>query len=132
MLFRSYYTFENYLYHPDNIAEVVPNFDKLEYIQQITDLKNNTKSTTLTKIVPSRQTYSEFKFELNDSKQFPKDNVAEIIKALDSDDFEIFYTYFNAKEMDKSYLAKYNLNTSSLVQTTWFKAHISSIINNQH
>ena len=36
----SYYCFENYLYHPENVKEVIPDFDIENYKRNIQEVKN--------------------------------------------------------------------------------------------
>lgn len=82
-----YYAFENYIYHPDNIAELgLEGFHKETYIKDITAQKNQKLHTILLSLATSRQTYIEFKDAIsNDGK------AESILKALESDDFETFY-----------------------------------------
>ncbi len=53
-----YYDFENYIYHPDNIAELShKGFDKETYIEEIIEQKNKKLKSILMTVVSSRQTY---------------------------------------------------------------------------
>jgi hypothetical protein len=120
-----YYYFENYLYHPDNIAELAPKaFDKEMYIQDLTRQKNMRKDFILVKIVDARKGYEEFK---TDETLKDKD-IASIIEDLASDDFERWYKFFSMKEVIKTYLAPLQLRQQDLVQTAWFKQHLRQII----
>lgn len=122
-----YYAFENYIYHPDNIAELKWNgYSKDEYIQSIIKEKNEKLLNIVDEIGGARQTYIEFKEGIKDDGK--RD---EIINALKSNDFETFYPYFNMKKhYDKKYLQKIqHYDIKDLVQTQWFKQQIEKILN---
>lgn len=81
-----YYAVENYVYHPDNIAELEPSgFDKLEYSKEITNQKNQKLLKIVSGIESARQTYSDLK-----EPNVKNKNIDPIISALESNDFEIF------------------------------------------
>lgn len=122
-----YYAFENYIYHPDNIAELGwAGFDKQIYIQDITNQKNQKLHRILLSIATSRQTYVEFKDAIkNDEKAEP------ILQALESDEFETFYPFFSMKTYySRIYiqpiLNKYTI--SDLVKTNWFRNRIVELL----
>ncbi|PWV54486.1 AAA family ATPase [Chitinophaga sp. S165] len=122
-----YYAFENYIYHPENIAELKwGDFNKEEYIKDITEQKNHKLHTILLGLATSRQTYIEFKDAIsNDGKAEP------ILKALESNDFETFYPFFSMKTYySKVYLQQIlNKHTvSDLVNTNWFRNSIENLL----
>ena len=121
-----YYDFENYLYHPDNIAEISPEgFDKQVYIDEIIEQKNAKKDYILPVLVSSRQTYEEFKT----NEKLRDTEINSIVDDFRSNDFERFYKFFDMKvQFNKTYLSKLNLSKESLVKTAWFKAKIQEII----
>ncbi|WP_064197836.1 MULTISPECIES: AAA family ATPase [Emticicia] len=121
-----YYDFENYLYHPENIAEFSPEgFDKQTYIEEIIRQKNIKIFNILTTVASSRQTYEEFKT----NEKLKDKEVDAIVEDFRSDDFERFYKFFDMKvQFNKSYLTKFNLSKEKLVSTKWFKAKIQEII----
>lgn len=122
-----YYAFENYIYHPDNIAELEPvGFDKLEYIKDITDQKNQKLIKIVSGIESSRQTYSDLKEPNIKSK-----NIDPILNALKNDSFEVFYPFFDMKtDFSKVYLQKIlkDYAISDLVKTTWFRNKIEELL----
>ena len=121
-----YYSIENYLYHPVNIAEInPPKFSKEEYIKLIVESKNNFLATD-PDIGIIRSCYSEFKD--NHLKKVP--NALPILMSeLQSPDFEIFYQHFNLKKhFNKSCLSGLNLNEYKLSRTNWFTKKIKDII----
>jgi hypothetical protein len=120
-----YYTFENYLYHPDNLAELNwAGFDMELYKQEITKRKNNALIEIISGIGVARTTYVEFK------EGITNDGVlTDFTNALQSDDFETFYVFLNMKKhFDKSVLNKYKYEQKDLVKTAWFKNKIESIL----
>ncbi len=120
-----FYCFENYLFHPDNLACLnLPKFDKQEYINEIVKQKNKKYDEILLNLKLSRNTYEELK----DDKIKDKD-LTSIISSLKSDKLSNFYSFFNMKDkFNKEYLQNLELNTEQLVKTVWFKNRIKTII----
>ena len=120
-----YYAFENYIYHPDNIKEViVKGFDRAEYLADIIQQKKDRLISIVDELGTSRQTYVEFKegIKIDDDRK-------EITDALQSDDLEVFYPFFNMKKFySRMYLQKFNLPTKELVETNWFRNKIEKIL----
>lgn len=121
-----YYCFENYLYHPDNIAELnILGFDKEAYKQELTRQKSNRKDYILVKVIDARKTYEEFKTE----QKLKDEDANSIIEDLANDDFERWYKFFSMKsEVDKTYLNSLGLRSEELVKTSWFKTQIAQIL----
>jgi CheY-like chemotaxis protein len=126
-----YYCFENYLYHPDNISEVVKEFNKQEYINELTSQKNDKLDSIIQDYKLSRNGYTDFTD--NEKKNMDSNPENEIVTSLKSNDFEKFYKFFdmagkkdkeNKKSFNKNYLAKLNLSEDRLVRTKWFKNHM--------
>ncbi len=114
-----FYSIESYLYHPDNVAEAYPNFDIEIYKAVMLEAKNS--SLVKMEIKEARKKYLYFKRK---DTQFEK--VEEIQDSLNSDDFNVFYPYFDVKK----YLSnKPNISQDKLSSTTWFKTQIQKIIN---
>lgn len=120
-------TFENYIYHPDNIAELgLDGFDKEQYIAEIINQKNENLIDIVGEIGTARNHYIEFKdgIIVNDG------NIKPITDRLKSDLFENFYTYLNMKKhFNKNYLAQFKYSLSDLSQTHWFKNEILKTVN---
>ena len=121
----SLYTFENYIYHPDNIAELkLQSFNKEEYIAEIMRQKDEKLIDIVSEIGTSRQHYVEFRDCIKNDG-----NIKPITDALQSGDFALFYPYFNMKNhFSRNYLSSLNLTVAKLSQTKWFKTEISKII----
>ncbi len=117
----SFYTFENYIYHPENIAELMLNgFNKEEYIDDIINQKNENLISIVSEIGTSRNYYVEFKDGIKNDN-----NLKPITDALQSNKFEDFYVYFNMKKhFNKKYLSQFKYLLSDLSKTNWFKQEI--------
>lgn len=121
-----YYDFENYLYHPDNIAELSPpGFEYKNYIAEIVRQKSTKLFHILAVLDSSRKNYEEFK-----TQETMRDKTLDsIIEDLKSDDFDRFYKYFDMKEQfNKAILATLNLRKEELVRTEWFRSRISALV----
>lgn len=121
----SLYTFENYIYHPENIAELsFTGFNKEEYITEITKQKNEKLLEIVSEIGTSRTHYIEFKDCIKNDE-----NIKPIREALASDNFDDFYPCFNMKKYyDKKYLHQFKYTLSDLSKTAWFKQQILKTI----
>lgn len=119
------YTFENYLYHPDNINELhLSGFDKAAYIGEIRRQKNEQQNYIIGEVGTSRDHYVEFK------EGITRDDFKQIIDAIASDDFDTFYPFFNMKKhFNKGYLAPLGYRVADLSSTTWFKEKMLKILN---
>jgi hypothetical protein len=122
-----YYDFENYLYHPENIAELSPEgFDKEKYQAAILQQKKDKIHYILPKIEAARKTYEEFKTDFMEKEI---KNYEGIVDDFVSDDFERFYKFFDMKDQfNRSYLAQFNLTIKALSSTKWFKTQIEKIL----
>lgn len=131
-----YYCFENYLFHPDNISEVIIDFNKDEYIVELTKQKNAKFDSIIQDYKLARLGYTDFTD--NDKATMDNNPEDEIISSLKSDSFETFYKFFDMagkkdkgfkKSFNRSYLEKFNLDKELLAKTNWFKINISNILN---
>lgn len=129
-----YYCFENYLYHPDNISELVEGFNKYKYIEELTKQKNNKIDSIIQDYKLARLCYTDFTD--NERKNMDNNPEDEIISSLKSDSFEVFYVFFDMagkkdkcfkKSFNKEFLVKYNLDKEKLVKTDWFKMKICKV-----
>jgi len=119
-------TFENYIYHPDNLSELGLNeFNRQEYIMEILRQKRLKLIEIVAEMGTSRSHYIEFKDCLKNDG-----NLKPITDSLESDLFEDYYPYFNMKKhFNKKYLTKFNYNISDLAKTNWFKGQILDVLN---
>ncbi len=119
-----YYAFENYLFHPDNISELLPGFNSEEYRSEIARQKNALYDEIL---IGLKQARGSSKFLKEENLEDP-DAIKTIPNALRSDDFETFYPFFDMKgKFNRQSLAKLNLSAERLARTKWFRAAIKKV-----
>lgn len=123
-----YYCLENYLYHPDNIAELkLDGFLKATYSEELVRQKNSKKNDIILNFSRIRDTYQEFKLDQEKMRIRSEEN--SIFDYLESDDVEIFFKAFSLKtHFNKEVLSKYNLQPIELARTNWFKEKIKSVL----
>lgn len=114
-------TFENFLYHPDNLASLkLTNFDKVAYMQDIIQQKEARLIDIVAEIAMARSHYIEFKDCIKNDG-----NIKSITDALQSNEFDVFYPFFNMKKhYNKKYLQSFSYTTRALAGTDWFKTAI--------
>lgn len=125
-----YYSIENLLYHPDNLAEYYGDkFDRTDYTRALTAEKNKRREDIAFGLAKARDGYPFFK-ENEHSRQLKKfrDDSRKIIDLLKSDDFETFYAIFPAKDYGTMLHARQNLDRKELAKTSWFNQRIKSAI----
>lgn len=122
-------TFENYLYHPENFRELnLEGFDVDVYKDEIIRQKKEKLIDIVAEIGTSRNHYVEFKDCIKNDQ-----NIKPITEALQSDDFSVFYAFFNMKKyFNKSYLNQFKYQISDLVKTNWFKNQILQTLLDSH
>ncbi len=125
-----YYCFENYLYHPENVAQInLPHFDKNTYQNDITAIKNVQRHTLVVKISGAHKGYEKFKAD-----GIKEDaDIGHTSKCLESDDFETFFPFFSFKDYCGTLVHQYKMDKrdvkAQLVQTQWFIDKIKSVLN---
>lgn len=124
-----YYSIENYLYHPDNLAEVDNgNFEKDEYIKQLIAVKNQIKEDLIFGIQKARESYPFDKELTGDRRKQYHSDAQGIRQLLTSDDFETFYKVFPAKDYGKELPQRANRNPLELARTQWFREQILQLL----
>jgi hypothetical protein len=118
-------TFENYIYHPDNLSELKLNgFEVEKYREEIVRQKNEKLLEIVGEIGTSRTHYIEFKDCIKNDE-----SIQPIIDSLKSDTFEVFFAFFNMKRhFNKSYLNQFKYTITDLAKTNWFKGQILKTI----
>ena len=125
-----YYCFENYLYHPENVAQLnLENFDKMVYENEIRTIKNDKRHEVVVKINGVHKGYEEFK-----AGGIKEDSdIGKISQCLESNDFETFYPFFSFKDYGGSLIHKYKIDKKEaiekLVQTKWFVNKLKEVLN---
>ena len=122
-----YYAIENYLYHPDNIAELSPaGYDASAYRVAVTRCMATARDRLLVNLRGSRGSYEILQTLSNELKE---QAVAEIERATASDDFETFYPFLDMKKnRPTAYLAGFNLRPLDLAATGWMRDAIAAIV----
>lgn len=91
-----YYCYENYLYHPSNIAELkIEGLNIDDYTKEIIRQKNEKRDKVLLKLKTSRNSYEEFRIK---EDKFKDSNEDSIITNIDSDEVDIFLKSFSLKD----------------------------------
>ena len=141
----NYYSIENYLYHPDNLAEYYNSmnraFDKEEYITQLTEAKNRAKDTFISTLALKRTVYPYFgEPEHNGTalqnrfknRQENETHSAIVAGCLNSNDFDAYYKSLPMKSYCTELLQRQNIPKSDLVKTQWFKTKMEELLNLGH
>ncbi len=134
-----YYCIENYLYHPDNLAEYFnrASFDIQNYINEIIFEKNNYKDSIVSSLALKRTEYPYFgepKFNdhANQSRfKNKKENFVQselIAQNLSSDVFIDFYKHFSMKTYCTQLKYRQNISKTDLAKTKWFSSKIKNLL----
>ena len=120
-----YYALENYLYHPDNIAELGPaGYDDSTYRTELQHQMATVRDRLLVNLRGSRGSYEiiqEF------SKGLKERAIQELEQATASSDFETFYPFLDMKKnRPTAYLSGFNLRPIDLASTPWMRAAIAA------
>lgn len=117
----NYYSIESYLYHPENLAERIQNFDIKTYKNDLEKQKQNLYEKVIYGLKQARDSYKVLALEKIKVAN-PEEN---IFTALRSADFEDFYPYLDMKKTFKH--GNYNISKIQLAQTNWIEQAISKI-----
>lgn len=119
----NYYSIESYLYHPENLAEIIKCFDVEKYKQELKLQKQSLYETIIYGLKQARDSYKV----LNHEKIKTTNSKDDIIASLKSDVFEDFYPYLDMKIKFKH--GNFNIPKTDLIQTKWINRAISKIFN---
>ena len=122
-----YYALENYLYHPENIAELdLAGYDDSVYRAALKNQMATVRDRLLVNLRGSRGSYEiiqEFSKELKDQA------IQELGQATASSDFETFYPFLDMKKnRPTAYLAGFNLRPIDLASTGWMRDAIAGLV----
>ncbi len=139
-----YYSIENYLYHPDNLAEYYQiqgkSFDKTEYIQALTLAKNEAKESFIPNLTLKRTEYPYFGEPEYDGKALQErfknkgeneKQAISIAKSLNNQDFETYYPFLPMKKYCTQIPQRQNIDPSSLAKTQWFKQKMTDLLHSK-
>ncbi len=129
----TYYSIENYLFHPDNLEEYFKagsnEFNKVGYINSIKTENRTIRDKILIGLMVARDSYPFYRENENAKKlKAIRSNNQKIIEMFDSEDFETFYKVFPAKDYGKQIPERQNLNPTDLAKTDWFKTNIAAVL----
>ena len=122
-----YYALENYLYHPENIAELdLARYDDSVYRATLKNQMATVRDRLLVNLRGIRGSYEiiqEFSKELKDQA------IQELGQATASSDFETFYPFLDMKKnRPTAYLAGFNLRPIDLATTRWMRDAIAGLV----
>ena len=122
-----YYSIENYLYHPMNVAEISPNgFDEASYREAVRRNMKAARDRLLVNLDNNRKSYEIIK---EFSKDLKNKAIEEITRATGSSDFEAFYPFLDMKtNRPGEYLAGFNLQPGDLASTDWMRKSIGKVV----
>ena len=119
----NYYSIESYLYHPENLAEVIENFDIESYKNDLKQQKQSLYEKVIYGLKQARDSYKVLSLE-----KVKVNNAEEnIFASLRSDNFEEYYPYLDMKKTFKH--GNYNISKTQLAQCKWIEKAISKIFN---
>ena len=118
-----FYNFENYVYHPENIKEVLADFSTETYKQSLAEQKKSQFNTILLNLKPTKKGY-KILIDKNLSGE-----IDSIVQSLESDNFSDFYKFFNMKNTNHSFLDANKITKKQLAKTNWFREKINQILN---
>jgi len=132
-----YYSIENLLYHPENLAEYYADknndFNIEEYKSILTKEKDLERDYIVGGILQARSSYPFFKENEHAGKlKSFRGNWRAIVEMLRSKDFETFYRVFPAKDYGKSLEARKNLNRKDLAKMKWFRQKVEFILTHEN
>ncbi|HEY4194985.1 MAG TPA: AAA family ATPase [Mucilaginibacter sp.] len=129
----NYYSIENYLFHPENLDEyykaIGKEFDKNGYVESIMVEKKVSRDKILLGLTVARDSYPFYRENENAAKlKTIRPNSQAILQMFDSDDFEIFYKVFPAKDYGGVIKERQNISRNDLAKTKWFKSKIEEVL----
>jgi hypothetical protein len=132
LFFLQYYSFENYLYHPENLKTTQKYYDDYE-IDIFNEVKKKIKYEVFPKLDSIRKGYDLLKpnFGVITEKRYKKvieQGTIEIMKSIESDDFELIYQYLDIKKKCGDIKNKLNIDIKLSAKTGWFKQQIANIL----
>ena len=122
-----YYALENYLYHPENIAQLNPaGHDDLAYRAALKNQMATVRDRMLVNLRGSRGSYEIIQEFSNELK---RQAIQEIEQATASNDFDTFYPFLDMKKnRPTAYLAEFNLRPVDLASTRWMRDAIARLV----
>lgn len=121
-----HYSIENYLYHPDNLAEVnEAGYDRSAYIQALTAQKNAVGDDLIFGIAKARDSYP---FRRDTTAKEYEASGRKVAEHLASDDFERYYPLFPMKDHATQLAERQNIGPKRLAGTRWFAERMQDLL----
>ncbi len=123
------YSIENFLFHPDNLAEVLGSaFDRAGYIAALCTEKNGVYDRLNFGIGKARDGYPQARDLSREDRQKFEERGREVSRLLKSDLFEQFYPLFPMKDFARQISQRQNLSRQRLSRTAWFAAQMTALL----
>ena len=123
------YSIENFLFHPDNLAEVLGSaFDRAGYIAALCTEKNGVYDHLNFGIGKARDGYPQARDLSREDRQKFEERGREVPRLLKSDLFEEFYPLFPMKDFARQIPQRQNLSRQRLSHTAWFAAQMTALL----
>lgn len=124
------YSIENYLYHPDNLAEIgAPGYDRDAYIAALVAEKNRARDDLVYGIATARNGYPYAReMKTKEERALYDASGREVVQQLRSDEFERFYPLFPMKDRATRLPERQNISPKRLAGTHWFAGQMQDLL----
>ena len=123
------YSIENFLFHPDNLAEVLgAAFDREAYVVALCAEKNLAYDHLNFGIGKARDGYPQARDLPKEDRQKFEERGREVSRLLKSDSFDDFYPLFPMKDCAKQVPQRQNLSRQKLSHTMWFAGQMTALL----
>ena len=125
------YSIENFLFHPDNLAEVQgAGFDRAAYVAALCAEKNRVLYDLNFGIAKARDGYPQARDLTKDERTKYEERGREVSQKLQSDAFADFYPVFPMKTCATQLPQRQNLSRQRLAHTQWFADNMTALLAN--
>ncbi len=123
------YSIENYLYHPDNLAEHFGDgFERARYIDDLVAAKRDAYEDLLYGIARARDSYPFVRYLTKEERDAYGETGREVQRLLKSDDFSTFYPVFPMKEQATQLRQRQHQHPGHLARTQWFAKQMRTLL----
>ena len=123
------YSIENFLFHPDNLAEVLgEGFDRNAYVAAVCAEKNRVFDDLNFGIAKARDGYPQARDLTKDERVKYEERGRQVSLRLKSDAFDDFYSVFPMKTCATQLPQRQNLSRQRLAHTQWFAAQLTPLL----
>ena len=123
------YSIENFLFHPDNLTEVLgADFDRGDYVAALCAEKNRVYDDLNFGIATARNGYPQARDLTKDERVKYEERGRDVSQKLKSDAFDDFYPVFSMKTCATQLPQRQNLSRQRLAHTQWFAAQMTALL----